>query len=261
MTYKLQITKHLSLIDALSAKRFVHPVLAEEAVVYVLVELQADQGRRLAGFTGGARFSSYLSAVVMRLFEDFSRKRFGRLRPPVWLSRLGGMWLVAFKLLCMERKPFPEVIDELMGYYDLSSRTAEHMGEVILAEVVDCGHRKGQTVPLDSEEWYSDTDGTPQVLEEKERGILFKALLQKVLGDDAGGDTALFDLDFKLSGQDKMLLKLCYQDGINVSKAGQMLGLTVHQTHGKMRRLLARIRTILTESGAASSLKPFLVDE
>ncbi len=63
-----------------------------------------------------------------------------------------------------------------------------------------------------------------------------------------------------LSGQEKVLLKLCYQDGIAVSKAGAMVGLTPSQTHGKMRRLLERIRTILTESGVASSLKPFLMD-
>lgn len=263
VTYKLQISEHLSLIDTLSLKRFANPLLAEEAVVYVLEKLQEDQGKRLAGYAGVSRFSTYLSAVVMRLFEDFSRQRFGRLRPPVWLARLGGLWLVAFKLLCMERKSFPEVVDEMIGYHNLSSQTAEHMSTTILAEVIDCGHRHGQTLSMEDAGSYRDVNGTgvSQGLEEKERVILCRALFHKVLGDDVSAETKLFDLDFNLSGQEKVLLKLCYQDGMNVSRAGQMVGLTPHQTHGKMRRLLGRIRRILNESGAASSLKPFLMDE
>jgi RNA polymerase sigma factor (sigma-70 family) len=264
MSYKQRITKHLSLIDTLAAKRFVNPVLADEAVVYVLEKLQEDQGSRLAGFTGVSLFASYLSSVVMRLFEDFSRKRFGRLRPPAWLSRLGGMWLVVFKLLCMERKSYPEVVDVMQAHYDLSAKTSEHMGTTILAEVVDCGHRKGQTVAMDDVETYADGGGrgTVKGLEEQERVVLFKALFQHLMADeDAPVDTSCFDLDFKLSGQEKILLKLCYQDGIAVSQAGQMVGLSTHQVHGKMRRLLKRLKKILTVSGMAASLTPFLVDE
>ncbi len=186
MTYKQQITTHLSLIDTLSLKRFVQPVLAEEAVVYVLEKLQEDEGRRLAGYSGGSRFSSYLSAVVMRLFEDFSRKKFGRLRPPAWLARLGGMWLEAFKLLCMQRKSFPETVDEMIAYHHLSSQTAEHMTTTILAEVVDCGHRHGQTVAMEDDADHADakSPGVARGLEDKERVSLFNALFQKILGDD-----------------------------------------------------------------------------
>lgn len=256
LNHKKQITKHIPLIDALASKRFPQSVLADEAVVYVLQKLQEDPSRRLAGYSGSCRFSTYLSVVVSRLFEDFSRAKFGRLRPPVWLKRLGGMWLVLFKLLCMERKSFPQAVDEMMTYYDLSAKTAEHMGATILAEVVDCGHRKGQMVVSDGVEGYAgDGNDVAGLFEEEQRHLLFRALFQKLVADDGGG---LFDLDFKLSGQEKILLKLCYQDGIGVSTAGEMVGLSVHQAHGKMRRVLARIKKILQDSGKAVALESFL---
>ncbi len=225
-------------------------------MVYVLDKLQGDQGKRLDSYTGAARFSSYLSVVVMRLFEDFSRTKFGRLRPPAWLKRLGGMWIVLFKLLCMERKSFPQAVDEMMAYYHLSAETAEHMGSTILAEVVDCGHRTGQSVAMEDADMLASQGGdSSSLLEEQERVFLFKALFQNIMADER-----LLDLDFKLSGQEKILLKLCYQDGLSVSKAGKMVGLTVQQTHGRMRRLLGRIKKILSESGLAGSIESFLED-
>ena len=257
LTYKKQIAKHIPLIDSLAAKRFQGSALADEAVVYALEKLQENHGKRITGYTGASRFSSYLSAVVMRLFEDFSRKKFGRLRPPAWLKRLGGMWLVLFKLLCMERKSFPQAVDEMIAYHHLSSETAEHIGSTILTEVVDCGHRHGQTIAADDVESYAGRGTPSSAFEEAQRLLLFKALFQNIVEDDV--QTGLCDLDFKLSGQDKILLKLCYQNGISVSKAGAMVGLSSHQVHGRMRRLLGRIKKILRESGMASSIESFLV--
>jgi RNA polymerase sigma factor (sigma-70 family) len=258
LNYKKHITKHIPLIDSLASKRFPQSPLADEAVVYVLKKLQEDDGRRLEGYTGDARFSTYLSVVVMRLFEDFSRTKFGRLRPPAWLKRLGGMWLVLFKMLCMERKSFPQAVDEMVAYYQLSAKTSDQMGSTILSEIVDCGHSKGQTVASDGIEDLAGTEGQDVAaeFEESQRLVLFRALFKKLVTDE--GDTSLFDLDFKLSGEEKMLLKLCYQDGIAVTKAGAMVGLSSHQVHGRMRRVLARIKKILEDSGKASAFESFL---
>ncbi len=166
-----------------------------------------------------------------------------------------------FKLLCMERKSFPQAVDEMMAYYHLSAETADHMGSTILAEVVDCGHRQGHTVGVEDNDVFVDHGRVgSSALEENERVVLFQALFQRIVSEDsAHAPGSLFDLDFKLSGQDKILLKLCYQDGFSVTKAGEMVGLTPHQTHGRMRRLLGRIKKILSESGLAASIEPFLV--
>ncbi len=257
MNYKKQIAKHISLIDALAAKRFPQSVLAEEAVVFVLEKLDEDHGKRLQGYSGPCLFSSYLGVVVTRLLEDFSRIKFGRLRPPAWLKRLGGMWLVLFKLLCMERKPYPQAVDEMMAYYYLSGKTAEHMGTTILAEIVDCGHRRGQTVAVDGGDHVGGVESdVSAICEKQDRDLLFQALFQDLVTD--AGPATLFDLDFKLSGQEKMLLKLCYQDGLAVVKAGEIVGLSAHQAHGRMRRLLGRIKKILQDSGHAATLKSYL---
>lgn len=137
------------------------------------------------------------------------------------------------------------------------------MGTTILTEIVDCGHRQGQSVSMDDSDTVADTkEGHPTSLEEDEGRILFTALFHKLTKSDThqipDHSKELFELDFKLSGQERILLKLCYQDGVSVSKAGKMVGLTPHQTHGRMRRLLTRIKKILNDSGLATSITPFL---
>ena len=51
-----------------------------------------------------------------------------------------------------------------------------------------------------------------------------------------------------------MLLKLCYQEGLGVTEAGRMLGLTRFQAHGRMRRLLERLKAEFSRTGLAAAL-------
>ncbi len=65
-------------------------------------------------------------------------------------------------------------------------------------------------------------------------------------------------LEICLSPEEKLLLKLCYQDGLGVAKAGEMLGLSRFQVHGKKRRLMARLKEELERTGLAQDLRPLL---
>ncbi len=58
--------------------------------------------------------------------------------------------------------------------------------------------------------------------------------------------------------EEKLLLKLCYQDGLGVTEAGAMLGMSRFQVHGRMRRLLARLQEEFARCGLAEVLRPML---
>jgi DNA-directed RNA polymerase specialized sigma24 family protein len=69
---------------------------------------------------------------------------------------------------------------------------------------------------------------------------------------------ALCGLKIQLSPEEKLLLKLCYHDTLSVTRAGAMLGLNRHQAHGRMRRLLARLRADFQSSGLSRDILELL---
>ncbi len=55
-------------------------------------KLAEEDWRRLRAFTGQSTLTTYIGALSLRLLEDFARIRFGRVKPPSWVQRLGGIW-------------------------------------------------------------------------------------------------------------------------------------------------------------------------
>jgi len=108
--------KLMARFEMLAAKRFGgESSLAEEAYTEAISRL-ADpkwQQNKLQGYKGIASPSSFLTAIYKTLLEDFSRKKFGRPRPPAWLQRLGNLWVRVFKMLCLERHEPETIVDRL----------------------------------------------------------------------------------------------------------------------------------------------------
>ncbi|HKJ64192.1 MAG TPA: hypothetical protein VJ969_02240, partial [Desulfopila sp.] len=57
----------------------------------------------MRAFNGRSSFATFLRSLTFRLLEDFSRRKFGRVQAPLWIRRLGGIWLLAYTLVCLER--------------------------------------------------------------------------------------------------------------------------------------------------------------
>ena len=263
MNYASRIPAHLDIIDRLAARRFANSTLAEEAALYVLEKLEKENGRRLRAYDGKARFSSYFAAVVCRLLEDFSRKRFGRKRAPAWLNRLGGLWLKLYTLLCLERYEREAAVEIMMTRHQISRPSSEKMARTIKSQVVDCGAHQGQEVELNEEHGSQPGNDPEQGLDRQQQVKLFQALFQLTTnGSTQAGTTlslpALADMRLTLTGQERMLLKLCYQDGLAVTEAGRLLGLAGNQVHGKMRRLLKRLRQAFAEAGLSKEIRLLL---
>ncbi len=259
MDYTPRIPEHLALLDRLAARRFNNATLAEEAALFALEKLNEDNGRRLNSYDGRCRFRSYFAAVVVRLLEDFSRQRFGRKRAPAWLQRLGGLWLRLYTLLCLERYDMVAAVEIMNTRHQLSRPSSEEMAQTIKQQVSDCGAPQGQEVEL-TEEHGNDTDQEPeQDLHRQQQQKFFQALFHLSTTDQPLPQQfqtfpALKDLQIEINGQERMLLKLCYQDGLTVTEAGRLLGLASNQVHGKMRRLLNRLRQAFSNAGLVQEI-------
>ena len=254
-------------INALAVRRFGRSPLAEEAALAVIDGLAAEDWQRVRVFSGQASFSSFILAISARLFEDFARKRFGRVRPPLWVQTFGGIWQRLFQALCLERLPVNDAVEIVHQRQVAAEKTAvEAAAYELLARIPDCGMARSLEVAYEEEALVDDDDGAAGpagTLESREQKEMFQAVFQLVLGQElrTDGDDLLQKyrmLQTNLPPEEKLLLKLCFQDGLGVTEAGAMLGMTRFQVHGRMRRLLARLQAEFARCGLAEILRPML---
>lgn len=265
--WKERTLAHWAKINAMAERRFGGGPLAEEAALAVLDGLEADNWQRVSAFQGQASFTTFLLAMSARLLEDFARKRFGRVRPPLWVKSFGGIWEKLFQALCLERLPVADAV-EVVFQRQFTARQAEieTAAYQLLARIPDCGMARGLEVGFDEEGFPDDSraENSPQRSAEfREQKELFAAVFQLVLGHDDGeaGNTLLrryVALKISLTAEEKLLLKLCYQDGLSVPEAGKMLGMNRFQVHGRMRRLLGRLSEAFARSGLDEPLRTML---
>jgi RNA polymerase sigma factor (sigma-70 family) len=259
-----QITAHWPLINRLAGRRFGDTVLAEEGALYVLERLEEDDCRRLQSFGGRSKFSTFVGAVAVRLLEDFARARFGRVRPPSWITGLGGVWLLLFELLCLQRLNAADAVETVLTRRpSLARESVDRKAWTILEQVVDCGRHQGREISLPENDHHdTPADRKPSPEEQllaDERQTFFTLLFADAavpVVDNASLEK--FRETVRLSGEDRLLLKLCFQEELSVTRAGELLGLGPNQVHGRLRRLLTRIRTGLEQAGISEELRDML---
>jgi len=260
------VLDHWELIDRLARRRFSGDTLSEEAALFVMNRLEKDEWGLLRNFRGTARLKTYFSSVVYNLLEDFARDRFGRVRPPLWLRKLGGIWLLLYRLMCLERYSYSEATNLAADrYQQLHLRQIEVMADRILGEIPNCGKAQYREQSLD-EHGYGKLSGntsSQDIAEEKEREWIMKALHDQFFGPDPDLTRAkplneLIGCAVELEADEKLLLTLCHVEGYSVKAAGGKLGLNRFQAHGKLRRLYARLRKTFESAGCSEELRLLL---
>lgn len=267
MDWKERTLAHWDKINALATRRFGPGPLAEEAALAVIDGLESDDWQRIRAYSGKASFPAFIMAVSARLFEDFARKRFGRVRPPLWVQAFGGIWQKLFQALCLERLPVGDAVELVHQRQVAEEKTAiEAAAYELLARIPDCGMARGLEVAYEEvaeAQGEGGAAGPADSLETREQKQLFQAVFQLVLGEELLADSDDFLKKYRmvkidLAPEEKLLLKLCFQDGLGVTEAGAMLGMSRFQVHGRMRRLLARLQAEFLRCGLAEVLKPML---
>lgn len=252
-------------------RRFVDPVLAEEAYTAAFDRLVADNWSALGTYTGKSNPGSYLVTVFSNLLEDFSRSRFGRVRPPAWLSRLGSLWKRVFELLCLERREPETVVDHVSARETLDADEVRRMIREIRAGVPSCGERtgafaeEGGMAEIDST---STAQDAPETTLDRADVHQLLSVLGSLLDDqrrpDASGDAAADAGDYwqrwstlrkriQLDAEERLVLRMVYQDGVKVARAARAINQPEHQVRRMLKRTLAKLRQRLEEAGLSAS--------
>lgn len=263
--WKEEALAHWNLINRLAVRRFGTAPLAEEAALFVMDSLAADSWKRLQAHSGKGSFKSYLASLSWRLLEDFSRKRFGRVRPPLWVKKLGGIWSVLFSLLCLERLSVSDAVESASCRYPASEKDdLEDAALSLLGRIPQCGKHQGLEFSFDETEAAGDLNEYPELLLEKdEQAYLFASLFSQLTGDNHEVQVPekfaiILKKGISLRPEERLLLKLLYRDNVGVARAGTLLGLNRDQVNGRVRRLLARLRTDFQNMGLEEELLELL---
>jgi len=264
MQDKDRVLAELGTISRLATRRFTSPALAGEAVLHVLDALEKDNWQRVRDHAGPGPFAIYLASLSWRLMEDFARRRFGRRRPPLWIRALGGIHALLFRLLCLERLDLNAAV-ELVAQRQESptgTRSRRRPGPSSTGSSTAAPTRPSRSTSPRPTTAVRIT--VPSIASRTTTGTVSSrpsfpgcstAAIQRGVNRT---HTALRRLRLELSAEERLLLQLCYRDNLSVTRAGELLDLNRHQVHGRLRRLLARLRQGLEQAGLAAELRELL---
>lgn len=268
----------MSAIDRVAERRFGAGGLAEEAATYVVDYLSADNWQKCRAFQGKSKPKTFLVTLVGNAVEEFSRKRFGRPRPPVWLQELGETWVKLWRSLCLERQALPSIIDRFVRNGFREPERVEQAAVVIKARIPTCGQssRDGETVDdidalsdaaqAEAEECCGDelTFDNPfhaEIL------LMMRAIVSDnttnadfqqsaVVAADRLSERNRQQLDslreaLQLTDQEKIMLRMIYVEGLSKTATSKALGLAAHQAGRIVNDALQRISEALHVCGLA----------
>jgi len=268
------------LIEKLAERRFSSYVLADEAATYVLERLSENNWQICAQFKGNSQPKTYLHTLIVNLLEEFSRKRFGRPRPPAWLKRQGQLWVNLWKELCLERQSLPELVHryEQSGLYQ--GAWVRQVGKVIKARIPRCGEFRFNEVSAadiasvsdhaavnkeaQSELQHACTGDYEFALRaEAELLLVVQAVMDpdptaqcfsKELAQRLNNESSIYaeklqslQHALQLSDQEIVVLRMIYCDGMSQSAVSLALGLSTHSMRVMLGNTLSRIRDAIAE--------------
>ena len=233
-----------------------HPGLADEASNHVFEALIDDNCARCRGYTGQGKPEAYLLTIVRHLFNEFFRKRFGRLRPPTWVASDGPHVREIWERLCLERQLEETILDAMTA-----SGCERAWVQGIIAKIRQ--DPRWQSSPREIEEPYrQDEDGNLRSAAEDMQSehepegdwirskyqtlLLFMQYILSAPAELAACEAQLLraldalpqwkpafakikDLKSGLSNEQCVILRMYFEDGYSYAQIAARLGLKAHQ--------------------------------
>jgi RNA polymerase sigma factor (sigma-70 family) len=200
---------------------------------WCLVRLLEDDCRRISGFEGRAKFSTFLSVVVANLMRDYRNMRWGKWRPSSSARRLGETAILLERLIYRDRM---SVEDALEG---------------VLSEFPDVGRRALIRLLGEIPTRYRPFNVGAEPLDNIESAAAADAHLlnheQTELRDELCG--SLDDALRSLSPEDFVILKMRFWEGLKISEIAHVLRLPQKPLYRRIDRLLKALRKDLENGG------------
>jgi len=246
--YQTEVDAHRDFINKMAKKLFCQSAVAEEAARAVIAGLAADDWAVLKKYRGEASMAGFVKALAVTGLEDFAAKKFACRRPPPWVRQLGAMWEKLYTALCCQGATIDEAAKFVRATMaGVGNTEAEAAARQLLRHIFN-REVTAEEMPLAELPALAAPSSANQ---ESER--VLATVLRLVLGGERPGMGDFHDafcaMRFSISSEERLFLKMCYQDGLPTAQAGRLLGMGRLQAAARMRRLLVRLRQELERGG------------
>jgi hypothetical protein len=255
-------------LTARARRRYGSTPDAEAAYNHALDEISRDGWARLReGYRGTGSADGFLAITFLNLMEEYAVRKYGRLRAPAWVQRLGTPWTRVYELLCLKRVAPETIVDELGAREGHGADLLRRAIADVRGRVTGCGERVGEQTTDD------DVEPAPSgatAATELERGEL--AHLLDVLGGLFGGERraqhsessrdvrdarariAALTADVRMTAEERLLLRLVYEENCTIPDAARALAMNERTARRAHQRLMSRLRVALTRHGFDSAM-------
>lgn len=207
----------------------------EEFSGFAFVKMLDDDAAVLRNFQGRSTLKTYLVTVVQRLYLDFQIHRYGKWRPSRRALRLGPLAIELDRLLHRDGKTLFEASDWLRerGFGDHSRDSL-----AALARMIPNQRRRPRLEQLDRAEEVACDGGVEERLLARDRRRAAAAI-----------GTALAQALAALPAEDRLLLRLRFEEELTVRAIAAQLGIEARQLYSRFDRLIAGLRRTLEQGG------------
>lgn len=207
---------------------------AEEFQSHVMVKLLEDDCAVLAKFEGRAKLSTYLTTVITRLFLDWRTAKWGKWRPSAAAKRLGPTAILLDRFLHRDHLSWDETVRTLHQHHGVTE------SELELAALAG-------RLPQHSSRRFETDDGLEQLSDaaNPEEAAADAERRQRLLE----AEKALAEARRKLPEEDRLILRLRFDQGLTVARIARMLGIPQRRLYTRIDRLKRELAQELERQG------------
>ncbi len=231
---KKLVFEHWKQLDRQCKRRFPqNENLAHEALLFVLKHLEVNEWQRIRTWKGSGRFQTFLTTLASRLLTDYTRKKFGYIRMPKWLTdKKDPIWSAAYRLLMVEQNQRHEVVNLLQT--NQPSRERWFLEEVVSTIQTRCHACASESnVPIEHCKEPESSHSAPEIELSIHDGEILEALGMfldvRNQADTPNPTERIKEIvtrlkpHMELTEEDCMLLRLRYVNGIKMKEIVRLL--------------------------------------
>jgi RNA polymerase sigma factor (sigma-70 family) len=223
------------LITFVCRRHHLSPDEADEFAGVVRLKLIEHDYAVLRAFEGRSSIQTYLAVVIQRLFLDFRISRWGKWRPCAEARRQGPTAILLERLTGRDGLPFDEACQVMRSNHGVVQSDADL--EAIQAVLPNRPRRRTVTDEVLEQIPGPEPDGEAMVLR------------HETAAERARGHVALEQALSGLPGQDRLIIRLRFENGLQVSQMARLLGIDQKQLYRRIETILRVLRVAMESKG------------
>lgn len=223
-------------VQFIARRHHLHADEADDLASAVKLKLIENDYEALRNFRGRSSLKTYLTTIALRHYLDTRIAQWGKWRPCMQARRLGPTAMLLDRLISRDGMSLDEAVDTARSNHGIAAPRDE-----LLA--------LGASLPIRVRRRFSD----PQELEsvaappspQEAAGVLDARTQAERI------EQALADSLDRLADEDRLILKMKFQDGLQVSRIARTLGLDQKSLYRRLGHVIRTLREALEASGVS----------